>query len=158
MQRIVNKIIIHCSATDDPREDSVKAIKHLHTSSGMVKWNYEVFDKKYKFRDIGYHFYIDRHGETHSGRDISKAGAHCKGENSNSVGICLFGVNPTLASVIGFKRTINLVFSIINKTVPIYTHRCFPSAIAQGKRCPNLEIEAVNKILDPFVVLDKYDA
>ena len=31
------------------------------------------------------------YGEIHKGRDISKIGAHCKGHNRNSIGICYCG-------------------------------------------------------------------
>jgi N-acetylmuramoyl-L-alanine amidase len=41
--------------------------------------------------DIGYHFYIDLYGEIHKGRDIAKIGAHVKGMNRNSIGICYCG-------------------------------------------------------------------
>lgn len=41
--------------------------------------------------DIGYHFLIDADGATHVGRDIERAGAHCVGRNSNSIGIAYVG-------------------------------------------------------------------
>ena len=41
--------------------------------------------------DIGYHFYIDINGKIQKGRDIAKIGAHCKGQNRNSIGLCYCG-------------------------------------------------------------------
>ena len=75
--REINKIIIHCSATREGENFEVAEIRKWHLARG--------------FNDIGYHFYIDLYGEIHKGRDISKIGAHCKGHNRNSIGICYCG-------------------------------------------------------------------
>ena len=75
--REINKIIIHCSATREGENYEVAEIRKWHLARG--------------FSDIGYHFYIDLYGEIHKGRDISKIGAHCKGHNRNSIGICYCG-------------------------------------------------------------------
>ena len=75
--REINKIIVHCSATRDGENFEVAEIRKWHLARG--------------FNDIGYHFYIDLYGEIHKGRDINKIGAHCKGHNRNSIGICYCG-------------------------------------------------------------------
>jgi hypothetical protein len=41
--------------------------------------------------DIGYHNVIRRNGALEHGRDLAIAGAHAKGFNRNSIGICLIG-------------------------------------------------------------------
>lgn len=43
------------------------------------------------FADIGYHFVITRYGEIQHGRDTVYIGAHAKGRNHNSIGVCLIG-------------------------------------------------------------------
>ena len=75
--REINKIIVHCSATREGENFEVAEIRKWHLARG--------------FNDIGYHFYIDLYGEIHKGRDISKIGAHCKGHNRNSIGVCYCG-------------------------------------------------------------------
>ena len=75
--REINKIIVHCSATREGENYEVAEIRKWHLARG--------------FSDIGYHFYIDLYGEIHKGRDINKIGAHCKGHNRNSIGICYCG-------------------------------------------------------------------
>jgi len=75
--REINKIIVHCSATREGENFEVAEIRKWHLARG--------------FSDIGYHFYIDLYGEIHKGRDINKIGAHCKGHNRNSIGICYCG-------------------------------------------------------------------
>ena len=76
--RQINKIIIHCSATREGENYTVDTIRSWHVDGRG--WS-----------DIGYHFYIDLYGEIHKGRDIAKIGAHVKGMNRNSIGICYCG-------------------------------------------------------------------
>ena len=76
--RQINKIIVHCSATREGQNISVDTIRKWHVEGRG--WT-----------DIGYHFYIDLHGDIYKGRDIAKIGAHTKGQNRNSIGICYCG-------------------------------------------------------------------
>jgi len=76
--RTINKIIVHCSATREGENYTVDTIRSWHVDGRG--WS-----------DIGYHFYIDLYGEIHKGRDIAKIGAHSKGQNRNSIGICYCG-------------------------------------------------------------------
>ena len=76
--RQIKEIIIHCSATREGQDISVDTIKDWHV-------------KGRGWSDIGYHFYIDLHGDIYKGRDIAKIGAHCKGQNRNSIGLCYCG-------------------------------------------------------------------
>lgn len=75
--REINKIIIHCSATKPSQDIGAFQIDEWHKKQG---WS-----------GIGYHFVIRRSGEVEKGRDIEIAGAHCKGQNKHSIGICLVG-------------------------------------------------------------------
>lgn len=75
--RNINKIIIHCSATPEGKDFTVFDITKWHKERG--------------FKDIGYHYVIYRDGSIHIGRSIAKVGAHCVGQNANSIGICYIG-------------------------------------------------------------------
>ena len=76
--REVNKIIIHCSATVEGVNVSTATIKSWHV-------------KGRGWSDIGYHFIIGLDGAIDYGRPISRQGAHTKGENADSIGICYIG-------------------------------------------------------------------
>jgi len=76
--RGINKLIVHCSATREGQNVSVETIRKWHVEGRG--WS-----------DIGYHFYIDIEGNIFKGRDIAKMGAHAKGYNRNSIGICYCG-------------------------------------------------------------------
>jgi len=47
--------------------------------------------KERGWKDIGYHYVIRRDGTIELGRPVTEVGAHCKGYNKNSIGICLVG-------------------------------------------------------------------
>lgn len=75
--RKINEIILHCSATPENKNFTVEDITKWHNAKG---WD-----------GCGYHYVIHLDGTIHSGRYIEKAGAHCLGHNSNSIGICYIG-------------------------------------------------------------------
>ena len=75
--RKINKIIVHCSATPEGRDVSVDTIRKWHLDRG--------------WRDIGYHFVIDLEGNVHEGRPVEQTGAHTKGHNWDSIGVCYVG-------------------------------------------------------------------
>lgn len=77
IDRPVDKFIIHCSATPEGRDVSVEEIRSWHLERG--------------FATIGYHYVIYADGSIHLGRPLSRIGAHCKGQNACSVGICYIG-------------------------------------------------------------------
>lgn len=75
--RHINKIILHCSATPEGREVSVDTIRRWHLDRG---WS-----------DIGYHYVVGLDGSIEEGRPVERTGAHVRGLNSNSIGICYIG-------------------------------------------------------------------
>ena len=81
--RKINEIIVHASATKKGwwADKGVEAIR-----DEFRRWH-----KAKNWSDIGYHFVIDTDGATAKGREVSVMGAHVKGRNRNSIGICLVG-------------------------------------------------------------------
>lgn len=75
--RHITKIIVHCSATPEGRDFTVDDIRRWHLEGG--------------FSDIGYHYVVYRDGSVHPGRPEEVVGAHCKGQNSCSIGVCYVG-------------------------------------------------------------------
>lgn len=70
-------IIIHCSATRSEANVRAHHIRQWHVEKGWA--------------DIGYHFVICRDGAIERGRDQDAVGAHAKGANDYSIGICMVG-------------------------------------------------------------------
>ena len=75
--RKITKIIIHCSATPEGSDYTVADIDRWHKQRG--------------WKGIGYHYVVYRDGSVHTGRDVEVIGAHCTGQNANSIGICYIG-------------------------------------------------------------------
>ena len=75
--RVMNTIVIHCSATKENKDYSSVDIKKWHLQRGV--------------NDIGYHFIIKLDGTIEIGRSLDKVGAHVAGNNTGSIGICYIG-------------------------------------------------------------------
>ena len=127
--RSVKEIIIHCSATREGQDIPVETIKDWHLARG--------------FNDIGYHFYIDLNGVIYKGRDIDKIGAHCKGRNRNSIGVCYCGgveadgKTPKDTRTQEQKESLLHVLKTIKAMYPesmIYSHNEFAA-----KACPSFD-------------------
>lgn len=77
MTRTITHFVIHCSATRPSQRVGATEIRAWHKAKG--------------WRDIGYHWVIQRDGTLEKGRDESIAGAHVEGHNATTIGICLVG-------------------------------------------------------------------
>ena len=77
----MKEIIIHCSATPNGREHTAEDIHRWHTESPR-NWS-----------GIGYHYVIRIDGTPEKGRPEYWQGAHAKGHNKDSIGICLIGTD-----------------------------------------------------------------
>ena len=125
MKRIeTTKIILHCSDSDSPAHDDISIIKRWHRERGFI--------------DVGYHFFITRHGRVQTGRHIDDIGAHCKGENKHSVGICVHGRDTiTDYQLKILKRLINnILLHYALEWDSVFLHSDFSS-----KTCPNFSME-----------------
>lgn len=73
----VKRIILHYSASSNPAHNDVSVIDTWHKERG---WS-----------GCGYHFFVKYDGTIQKGRDEKRQGAHCKGNNRNTLGICMHG-------------------------------------------------------------------
>lgn len=77
-------IILHCSAT---RPDWFHGKTTAEKVAEIRRWHME--DRGWK--DIGYHYLIDRDGALVTGRPLDQTGAHVIGNNVGTIGVCLIG-------------------------------------------------------------------
>ena len=73
----IRYLVVHCSDTENKKKLSAIDIHQMHLSFG---WN-----------GIGYHKVILRGGQIENGRPEYWVGAHVKGYNEVSLGVCLIG-------------------------------------------------------------------
>lgn len=74
----IEYIVVHAADTKPSMDIGVEEIR---------KWHVE----ERKWSDIGYHFVIRRDGSIEAGRPLDIPGAHVRGFNSVSWGICMAG-------------------------------------------------------------------
>ena len=73
----VDYIVVHCAATPETMDIGVEEIRQWHRQKGWL--------------DVGYHYVIRRDGTIENGRPRGAPGAHARGFNHISLGICLIG-------------------------------------------------------------------
>tara|TARA_R110002012_G_scaffold63845_3_gene167967 strand:- start:11178 stop:11594 length:417 start_codon:yes stop_codon:yes gene_type:complete len=129
--RDINRIIIHCSATPEGRDIDAATIKDWHVNGNG--WS-----------DIGYHYVIKLNGEIESGRPLDVTGAHVKGHNKDSIGICYVGgadedMNPKDTMLDCQEEAMReLIFSlrmVWDKDLTLHGHNEYAS-----KACPSFKV------------------
>ncbi len=138
-------IIVHCS---DSSWGSAREIKKWHLQRG--------------FQDIGYHFVIMNgipatsmvlpilNGSIELGRPIEQEGAHCIGYNDKSIGICGIAkaswTESQIVSLVVLIRSLQEKYKI--PTVNVLGHCETQSGRAEGKTCPNLDMNRIRNLID----------
>ena len=130
--REINYIAVHCSATKPSMDVPIERVRDWHLKRG---WS-----------DIGYHYYIRRNGAIFLGRDLKTPGAHVRGFNNESIGICYEGGideqgkaedNRTKEQ----KQALKNLLIVLKQRFPqavIKGHRDFPNV---SKSCPCFDAE-----------------
>ncbi|MDO4434865.1 MAG: N-acetylmuramoyl-L-alanine amidase [Cardiobacteriaceae bacterium] len=92
----MQKIVVHCSASPNGKplrtltESAAKRIDNWHKARGFKRQNLRY---NAHLPHIGYHFVIETDGTLYTGRELGETGAHVRGHNVGSVGICLVGTD-----------------------------------------------------------------
>jgi len=135
--RQINKIIIHCSATPEGRKTSAEEIKSWHLERG--------------FSDIGYHYIVHLDGLISYGRNVEKIGAHSRGQNKMSIGVCYIGgldesLDAKDTRTPQQKESLLILLKTLKKMHPkavIYGHRDFSE-----KACPSFDAFDEYKLIE----------
>ena len=129
--RQINKIIVHCSDSDIPAHDDIETIRKWHVLENG--WS-----------DVGYHYFIQSNGNIQKGRDEARPGAHTRGHNQDSIGICLHGKNEFADTQFFALNTVIRSLLYAFPKAEIYGHRDFDN----NKTCPNFDVNEKLNILD----------
>lgn len=134
--REINKLIIHCADTFHDMDTNAATIDKWHKEQG--------------FNSIGYHYVILRDGSVEKGRDESVVGAHTKGHNHDSIGVCLIGgkarnghgehSNPANFTHAQWETLRNLVKQLIleHPNAELFGH----GDLNSDKTCPSFDVKA----------------
>lgn len=120
----IKLLVVHCSDTQNHIKVNAKFIHEMHLNFG---WD-----------GIGYHKIILRSGQVENGRPEYWVGAHVKGKNNISLGVCLIGQDNFT------KKQFSSLEKILRKWKIVY-----PSAKIVGhcdtgntsKTCPNFNVK-----------------
>ena len=124
--RSINLIVIHCSATRCDRSYPLEKLIEDHTA---------------RFGYTGYHYYITRDGQMYQTRHENLVGAHARGYNKHSIGICYEGGlnesgEPADTRTPAQKHALVALLRSLKVDYPeaqILGHRDLPGVI---KKCP----------------------
>lgn len=124
-KRRIDRVFIHCSASDNPIHDDISVIRDWHVNDN--KWS-----------DVGYHYFIQANGNIQAGRDIEVVPAAQKGNNAHTIAICLHGLS---------HFTMDQLLSL--KALCADIHQQLPQVSFHGhcevapKTCPNFDYKQV---------------
>lgn len=138
--RAIDTIIVHCTDTK---------LSANTTIADLYKWH--VVDKGWSC--IGYHFYIDQKGTIHTCRPLEMIGAHAKGHNKTSIGICLEGGVSETTGKHADTRTlaqrgslITLIEKLANQ-YSIHTNNIIGHNEISSKACPCFDVSHIREHL-----------
>jgi len=119
----INKIVIHCSDSPNDRGDTAQNIHQWHLERG--------------FDGIGYHYVVLPTGDIENGRPEYWQGAHVRGHNKGSIGICLIGVDDFTRDQLTALRY--LIMQLIHKhpLAEVFGHR----DLDPNRTCPNFDVK-----------------
>lgn len=128
--RVVTKIVLHCSDSDLSEHDNLFTIHKWHVAKG--------------WKGCGYHYVIRQNGRVETGRTLEEIGAHARGFNKESVGICLTGkYNFSVAQFKSCNSVIRNLLEIYNLSWDdVFLH----SDLNSNKTCPNFKLYQVKAI------------
>ena len=125
-------LIVHCAATKPSMDIGAIEIDRWHRSRGWA--------------GNGYHYVIRRDGTLEPGRDPRSIGAHAKGHNAESVGICMVGGvddngepedNFSISQYVCLKELLVELHDLSYPTATVIGHNEVSS-----KACPSFDVQA----------------
>ena len=149
----INQIIIHCSATRNGKWFTTNDIDQWHRGAPFHFKRTSAYRKRQnpQLQSIGYHFVIYTNGAVATGRHLDEIGAHAKGLNQKSIGICLIGTDKfTLAQWQSLKANINGLlkhYKTGSKPFRIIGH----NEVNKAKECPGFDVQTwINGEMKPL--------
>ena len=120
--RKINTIIIHCADTPNGKYFDAKDIDDWHRDKG--------------WRGIGYHNVICTDGEVQRGRSYDIKGAHARGFNDSSIGICLIGRDKFTS------EQWSSLFALVDRLKATYDIKMIigHNDVDEHKTCPNFNV------------------
>lgn len=128
--RTIDLIIIHCSATREDRRFPLMALIRCHRD---------------RFGFTGYHYYVERDGTVTQTRHEQLPGAHARGYNQHSLGVCYEGGldkdgNPKDTRTPAQKRALRQLLQRLKEAHPNATVLGHRDLLGVRKSCPCFDV------------------
>ena len=94
-EREVDRVFLHCSASDNPEHDRIDVVRGWHVDG--KGW-----------ADVGYHYFIRRDGTLEVGRTLERTPAGQAGHNTATIAICLHGLTQERFTKAQYRTLIDL--------------------------------------------------
>ncbi len=94
-ERNVDRVFLHCSASDVPAHDNIETIRSWHVDGNG--WS-----------DVGYHFFVRKSGQREAGRPLERTPSAQAGHNTGTIAICLHGLAAERFTTQQFEELIAL--------------------------------------------------
>jgi N-acetylmuramoyl-L-alanine amidase len=137
----IRRIIIHCS---ESKFGNSNIIDQWHKQNGWAGIGYHhVILNGVLESGLAYNPALD--GTLQDGRSLATVGAHCKGHNEDSIGICLIGVDAfTAAQMTRLTWLVGLYAARFNIPPENILGHC---ELDPHKTCPNFDVAIVRDII-----------
>lgn len=123
-KRKVNKVFIHCSDSDSPKYD-LEAIRKDHLAK--------------RWKDIGYHYFIDQKGIVHKARQLERIPASQAPYNTNSISICVAGRHVFTEKALESLQRLCSKINNAYREIKFFGH----CEVNKSKTCPNFDYREV---------------
>lgn len=124
----INLLVVHCSDTENSQNLSAIDIHKMHLGFG---WD-----------GIGYHKVIQRSGKVENGRPEYWIGAHVKGKNKISLGVCLIGKDKFTKNQFKSLERVLKKWKMEYPAAKILGHKDTGDT---NKTCPNFDVVTWSK-------------
>ena len=147
--RKVTKIVVHCS---DSNWGDVNEIRKWHVQGNgwsHIGYHYLIHNGYPSFNSLSTGLLLDWDGLVVNCLDEELSGIHVKGMNFSSIGVCLIGKTKfTDKQMTNLKQLVqSLMFKYHLNVSDVLGHYETPTGAAQGKTCPNIEMNAFRSTL-----------
>lgn len=148
----IDEIIVHCADTPNGRPFTAADIDRWHGERGFRRdpraltgegpWAGQGPHAS-ELAHIGYHYVIRVNGVVEVGRRLTETGAHCRGRNGRSIGVCLVGRDRfSPAQWRSLRKLVEAEQRDRRRDgrppLAVYGHRRFN----RRKTCPNFDVAA----------------
>jgi hypothetical protein len=127
-KRPVNRVFLHCSASDNPKHDDISVMRDWHMNGN-------------KWKDVGYHYFIKKDGTIQTGRSLEHTPSAQAGHNTGTIAICLHGLDAskfTQEQFASVKLLCEQINNAYDKKITFHGHR-----EVAAKSCPVFDYKKV---------------